>query len=277
LGIPKVCSGFTEEIFEKHAPGELPSYEQYYLNEELEERSISVCELPADINVLFSFPDFEVARLKHYTYHPRAKDFIELHREEYFSSDEALPIVYDTRMEMIKGLIGEKSSICEIGVFKGDMAKDLHRVLDPSSFVMIDLFEGYTGSGNQDGNMFEMVDLEKSYEHLEGYFKGVSGIEIKRGDSVKMLSNYQDESFDMIYIDADHSYEGCKRDLIESYKKVKKGGYIMGHDYEMNMKKAEQEYSFGVRRAVDTFCELYSLRICAKGMDGCVSYAIKKE
>jgi cephalosporin hydroxylase len=80
----------------------------------------------------------------------------------------------------------------------------------------------------------------------------------------------------MIYIDADHSYEGCKRDLNISFKKVKSGGYIMGHDYEMNMNKAQKEYSFGVKQAVDEFCISYNQRICAKGFDGCVSYAIQK-
>jgi hypothetical protein len=79
----------------------------------------------------------------------------------------------------------------------------------------------------------------------------------------------------MIYIDGDHSYEGCKKDLEIAYKKCKSGGYIMGHDYEMNMKKATREYFFGVKRAVDEFCQVYKQSICAKGLDGCVSYAIR--
>jgi hypothetical protein len=37
--------------------------------------------------------------------------------------------------------------------------------------------------------------------------------------------------------------------------KVKPGGWIMGHDYEMNMQKARNFYTFGVRQAVDEFCQ----------------------
>ena len=279
LCIPKGLSGFTESVFDENAPGTLESYEQYYLNNAIENKGIDIHVLPGDINVLFTFPEFEKARLKHYTYHRRAKDYIEVHKEEYFAlvdmPEEAVSI-YETRMEMIRALVSDGSVICEVGIFKGDMAKQLEATLHPSRMVLIDLFEGETGSGDQDGNNFEFVDLARSYEHLCEYFQGKGLTEIKRGDSVEMLRTYPDETFDMIYIDADHSYEGCKRDLSECYKKVKKGGYIMGHDYEMNMKKATKTYSFGVRRAIDTFCEVYSQRICAKAMDGCISYAIRK-
>jgi hypothetical protein len=79
----------------------------------------------------------------------------------------------------------------------------------------------------------------------------------------------------MIYVDGDHTYEGCKKDLEIAYYKIKKGGFLMGHDYEMNMKKAKNAYAFGVRRAVDEFCQTYQQQICAKGMDGCVSFAIR--
>jgi hypothetical protein len=79
----------------------------------------------------------------------------------------------------------------------------------------------------------------------------------------------------MIYVDGDHSYQGCKKDLDVAYRKLKSGGLLLGHDYEMNMKKAHQAYPFGVRRAVDEFCVNYNQKIIAKGMDGCVSFAIR--
>lgn len=36
---------------------------------------------------------------------------------------------------------------------------------------------------------------------------------------------------DLVFIDADHSYEGCHRDIIAWLKVVKPGGWIGGHDY----------------------------------------------
>jgi hypothetical protein len=48
----------------------------------------------------------------------------------------------------------------------------------------------------------------------------------------------------------------------------------MGHDYEMNMKKAKYAYNFGVKKAVDEFCTTYNQTILSKAYDGCVSYCI---
>jgi hypothetical protein len=79
----------------------------------------------------------------------------------------------------------------------------------------------------------------------------------------------------MIYIDADHSYEASKRDVSIAYQKVKSGGWLMGHDYEMNMKKATRSYDFGVKKAVDEFCILCNQKIIAKGIYGCVSFSIE--
>ena len=76
-------------------------------------------------------------------------------------------------------------------------------------------------------------------------------------------------------MDGDHSYEGVKKDLEQAILKVKKGGWIMGHDYEMNMIKAQNTHIFGVKQAVDEFCIKYNQKIIAKGNDGCVSYGIQ--
>lgn len=52
-----------------------------------------------------------------------------------------------------------------------------------------------------------------------------------------------DGSLDFVFIDADHSYEGVKQDIESWSPKVKKGGWITGHDYA--------PYWRGVVRAVD--------------------------
>ena len=40
-----------------------------------------------------------------------------------------------------------------------------------------------------------------------------------------------DESLDLVFIDADHSYEAVSADLPFWWKKVKKGGWLLGDDY----------------------------------------------
>jgi hypothetical protein len=115
------------------------------------------------------------------------------------------------------------------------------------------------------------IDLWNSVKEKYAFYPNIS---IHRQYSSEFLKSIEDLSVDVIYIDGDHSYEGVKADLANAFPKIKKGGWIMGHDYEMNMKKAKHVYNFGVKRAVDEFCLEKGLKVVAKGLDGCVSYAI---
>jgi hypothetical protein len=198
----------------------------------------------------------------------------------YFSKylkDSTLKI-FNTRNEMIESLVRKHGTYAEIGVFEGKFSDTLCNILLPKYLVLIDLFEGVCGSGDQDGNNFSYANLGDTYSKLCKQSKVYPDmLKIMKGDSSKMLGEFSDNTFDMIYIDGDHSYEGVKRDIEVSYFKTKPGGLIMGHDYEMNMDKAKTSYDFGVKAAVDEFCEKYKQKIIAKGMDGCVSYAIIKD
>ena len=184
-------------------------------------------------------------------------------------------IIYNTRIEMIVSLIEKNMIIGEIGIFKGDFSKFLEKDLEPKQLHLFDLFSEPMCSGDQDGNNMSHTNMDEIYEELQKWSASLNkDIILYKGDSSTKLNTLEDNFFDMLYIDGDHSYEGCKKDLIAAFKKVKNAGYIMGHDYEMNMSKAKTNYSFGVKRAVDEFCQEYNQILCAKGIDGCVSYAI---
>jgi hypothetical protein len=181
--------------------------------------------------------------------------------------------IFPDRVSMISELVPKQQTYGEIGVFKGDFAKSLLHILQPEGLVLFDLFEGRMGSGNADGNYYEEVDLAKEYVRMQSELPSMI-VSFQKGDSSTNLRQFPDNHFTMIYIDGDHSYQGCKKDLEVAITKVKSGGWIMGHDYKMNMEKAHRSYSFGVKQAVDEFCSSYNQTICARGMDGCVSYAI---
>lgn len=71
---------------------------------------------------------------------------------------------------------------------------------------------------------------------------------LRRMDSVKAAQTVEDGSIDFVFIDADHSYEGCKADIEAWAPKVRKGGMVAGHDYH-------RENWPGVVRAVDELGE----------------------
>ncbi len=179
--------------------------------------------------------------------------------------------VFNTREDMIRSLVTKNGVYAELGVSAGNFSKKIYSILNPSQLVLIDLFHGVNGTGDKDGNNFTYVDLSLVYKGLLQDTR----FTVRKGDTSTVLKSYSDKYFDMIYIDADHTYEGCKKDLEVSLHKVKPGGWIMGHDYELNMNKAKTKWDFGVKKAVDEFCHNHGLTVSAKGNDGCVSYAIR--
>lgn len=55
---------------------------------------------------------------------------------------------------------------------------------------------------------------------------------------------------DLIFVDGDHSYEGCKADIQSWIGKLNEGGIIAFHDYGWKMTDNSEQWP-GVRQAVD--------------------------
>jgi len=72
---------------------------------------------------------------------------------------------------------------------------------------------------------------------------------VMRGRSVDMAKDVENGTLDFVYIDANHSYEGCRSDIDAWLPKIKPGGFISGHDY--NHDKEINKKKWGVMRAVN--------------------------
>ncbi len=73
-----------------------------------------------------------------------------------------------------------------------------------------------------------------------------------RGDSATTADQFADGSVDSIFIDGDHSYEGCLRDIAAWLPKLKPGGRIGGHDATPGQ---------GVERAAREMAQLHGLEV----------------
>lgn len=60
---------------------------------------------------------------------------------------------------------------------------------------------------------------------IAGHFRTVKGI------SWEVADQFEDESVDFVFIDADHVYQSVRNDVLAWLPKVKPGGIIAGHDY----------------------------------------------
>ena len=134
----------------------------------------------------------------------------------------------------------------EIGVQEGKFSK----VILENSSIYLYLLDAwrhfktdYTDSANvrTSTHIKNMANTAENLKQFDGRFTMI------RDTSENGANLFKDEFFDFVYIDANHSYESCKRDLELWYPKVKKGGIISGHDYITMLPWID------VKRAVDDF------------------------
>lgn len=188
--------------------------------------------------------------------------------------------IFNTRLDFLH-FLPKNLVCCELGVFKGDFAEQILVNTNPKELVLYDLFSnGQVFSADVDGNGGECLFGTNMQEMLEYKFSGYSKVSVNKGTSLTIEQNYKDDYFDFIYIDADHSYSACCQDLKICFDKTKSGGIIGLHDYDINLEKTRnpQHYQgFGVKRAVDEFCENKSQKIKCKANDGYVSCFIEVE
>jgi len=90
-------------------------------------------------------------------------------------------------------------------------------------FYAIDFFEDcyLTLDGKKVG--------EQYFENIEP-FKDIINTIV--GSTHEVYTQFEDESIDFLFMDADHEYEALKKDIGLWYPKIKKGGIISGHDYD---------------------------------------------
>lgn len=115
-----------------------------------------------------------------------------------------------------------------------------------SKIVGIDPFEPY-----QDWN--HPVTQEIQDDHWQIFQKNLpllgnkfEHIKRKSQDAAEL---FEDESFDFVFIDADHSLRAVLSDLENYVPKIKKGGIIAGHDVGLQ----------GVNMAITTWCRRKSI------------------
>ena len=72
-----------------------------------------------------------------------------------------------------------------------------------------------------------------SFQEFAARCAGYPHLEICRGQCPGALGQFGAE-FDLCYIDADHSYEAVRRDILACTRIVKREGWLAGHDYHQH-------------------------------------------
>jgi predicted O-methyltransferase YrrM len=170
------------------------------------------------------------------------------------------PRLHATREDLISSMrFLEGGVIAEVGVAYGDLSEYLLNELKPEKFVAIDIFTMH----NQKRYSFDGMS------HLDYYTRKFANrgdqVAIEVGMSDECLAKYADRTFDMIYIDADHSYEAVKRDINVAKAKLADNGVIMLNDYIMF--DHLDGVSYGVVQAVNEFIVQEDWRVCGFSLE----------
>jgi predicted O-methyltransferase YrrM len=117
-------------------------------------------------------------------------------------------------------------NIAEIGVYMGRgtsiwNVELINHGID-YEYLAIDHFTGSTEHDNT---------IDYHTITLENLKPIIDKIKVIKNDSLNECTKYDNEYFDVVYIDASHDYESVKEDVLNWLPKVKKGGIICGDDY----------------------------------------------
>jgi hypothetical protein len=142
-------------------------------------------------------------------------------------------IVVPDRLALLERL-PKGGVVAEVGTLQGEFARDILRITEPQELHLID-HETHP----------RVVTLTEDPSLRDR-------VHFHHQDSVEALQTFPDQYFDWIYIDAQHAYDGVKRDIGVARRKVKDSGLLVFNDYIV-WSYVEME-PYGVVAAVNELC-----------------------
>lgn len=136
----------------------------------------------------------------------------------------------------------------EVGVDRGTFSKMIceqntqMKLWGVDPYLKYDEYREYKDQAELDGIYEDMKFKMADYIKHEQF-------QIIKKKSMDALKDFEDESLDFVYIDANHEDKYPLEDIEGWAKKVKKGGIVSGHDFvrvkvlEFTIKDALQEYT----------------------------------
>lgn len=148
----------------------------------------------------------------------------------------------------------------EIGVDRGDLSESLLRCLPGLMLHMVDPWTAYepdshyrsTGDVRSKRNSRKWLKVFRQVVKRTKFAENRIHIHKATSEDVAKNGPIEEKSLDFVFIDGDHSFEGCLDDIRLWLPYVKKDGIIGGHDWDNPRCGRIRD---GVERAVKKVCE----------------------
>lgn len=158
--------------------------------------------------------------------------------EQKWASLESTP---KNELEVLEELCNSVKAkhIIDLGCFIGGFTQIMAKVAKKNKGMVysIDVFK------DADESM-DHWEINKSYDVRQILIENMESIGVMEhvdiivGKSSEVWKQFIDESIDLIFIDATHTYKCVIEDISCWYGKIRNGGIICGHDY--NLEEVEQ-------------------------------------
>lgn len=173
-------------------------------------------------------------------------------------------------LKRVSSYLPEKCTVAEIGVLNGDFSQQILDAVNPETLLLIDPFA--TNDEKRYGKELNYsptaYSTSQDYINVVNRFSRVNSVKIKNKFSYDAVLDFENDTFNFIYLDASHLFLDVKRDLNDWLPKLEEGGIISGHDY-INFD------TFGVVEAVDEFCKEHNFKMIILNENG-GDWALKK-
>jgi len=120
-------------------------------------------------------------------------------------------------------------NLVEIGSYVGEST-----VIFANNFKSVTSIDPFIDDYDLNDPACSYISFDKVYDKFLKNTKDIQNIAQTRLTSDDAVHLFEDESIDVLYIDGLHTYEQVKTDIINYLPKIKKGGFICGHDYHQN-------------------------------------------
>lgn len=143
----------------------------------------------------------------------------------------------------------------EVGIGYGFHAKEILDNTNVEKLYLVDPMCYYPNDAFADDVRFKYGGFERLVRNIKIHLNSHNDRYVWHRTPSVHITNEQIEngSIDAIFLDGDHSYEAVSRDLPFWWEKLRKGGWLLGDDYD--------SCHPGTKKAVDEFCFKNKLKI----------------
>lgn len=145
--------------------------------------------------------------------------------------------LFASRADLVRSLdVADGGVVAELGVAFGDFSERLIETLRPRTFVAIDLFLLHQVPVVWGRPIDSWLGGSTHVDYYRKRFSAVPGVDVVviQGDSAASLEQFSEASFDLIYVDAGHSFEEVTRDAEVAKRKIRSDGILVFNDYTMD-------------------------------------------